>query len=123
MKSRGLLLYHGLPLLVLVFPFLWFYLVGSKRMLEGEGGIVENATVLFLLIAIGFCIAGLSKARRSGLGSMVKGWLLVLILGAAYFALEEISYGQHQQPALDHAAEAAAPGLGQTRDAKTDCNQ
>ncbi len=95
MKSRGLLLYHGLPLLVLVFPFLWFYLVGSKRMLEGEGGIVENATVLFLLIAIGFCIAGLSKARRSGLGSMVKGWLLVLILGAAYFALEEISYGQH----------------------------
>ncbi len=92
---KGRLLYHVFPLLVAVFPMLWFYGVGSKRMLEGEAGIVENATVLFLVIAIGFCIAGVSKANRLGLGSLVKAWLFVLILGAAYFALEEISYGQH----------------------------
>ena len=69
MNGRGLLLYHGLPPLVLVFPFLWFNLVGNDRLLKGEGGIVENATVLFLLIAIRFCFAGLSKANRIGLGS------------------------------------------------------
>ena len=89
------LLYHGLPLLVMVFPALWFFAVGNDRWLKGEAGIIENMTVLFLVIAIGFCIAGLGKASRLGLGSLDRAWLFVLILGAAYFALEEISYGQH----------------------------
>ncbi len=94
MKPK-LIFYHGFPLLVVLFPALWFAIAGNDRLLKGEGGIVEIATVVFLVIAIGYCIASLSKANRLGLSSLDKSWLFVLILGAAYFALEEISYGQH----------------------------
>lgn len=88
-------IFHGLPLVMLVFPFLWFAVAGNDRMLKGEAGIIENLTVLFLVIAIGFCVSSLSTASRLGLSGFNRAWLVVLILGAAYFALEEISYGQH----------------------------
>lgn len=93
--NRNLMVFHALPLLVVLFPGIWFVIVGNDRMLKGEAGIIENMTVIFLLVAIGFCISGLSLANRIGLPSLVKAWLFVLILGSAYFALEEISYGQH----------------------------
>ena len=95
MKTNNLLFFHGLPLFVMVFPFIWVALAGSDRALKGEAGIVENATVIFLVIAIGFCIASIKSAGRQQLSGYLKGWLALLILGAAYFALEEISYGQH----------------------------
>ena len=63
--------------------------------MKGEAGIIENLTVLFLIVSIGFCISSLSLSRRLVLAQTLKFWLLLLILGAAYFALEEISYGQH----------------------------
>ncbi len=63
--------------------------------LKGEAGMVEVATFLFLLIAIGFCVSSLAVTRRLGLSGFLKTWLLILIAGAAYFGLEEISYGQH----------------------------
>lgn len=95
MKNRKLLIFHLLPLSVVLFPALWVAVVGNDRMLKGEAGIVENMTVLFLLVAIGFCVSGISIAARLGLSSLVKIWLFIMILGSAYFALEEISYGQH----------------------------
>ncbi|MCP4470549.1 MAG: hypothetical protein GY815_07665 [Gammaproteobacteria bacterium] len=95
MKSTGPLLYHGFPLLVIVFPFIWVAMAGNDRMLKGEAGIVENATVIFLVIAIGYCISSLVLAKRQDLSAYPRAWLVLLILGAAYFALEEISYGQH----------------------------
>ena len=95
MKKNNPLLYHGLPLFVLVFPFIWVALAGNDRALKGESGMVEIATFLFLLIGIGFCVSSLIIIRRLELSAFLKGWLLLLILGAAYFALEEISYGQH----------------------------
>ncbi len=52
-------------------------------------------TVLFLVLAIGFCIASLSRVDQVQLSGSLKAWLFILIIGAAYFALEEISYGQH----------------------------
>jgi len=95
MKNRNLIVFHILPLLVVLFPALWYVVVGNDVMLKGEAGIVENMTVLFLVVAIGFCVSGISTANRLGLSSLVKVWLFIMIMGSAYFALEEISYGQH----------------------------
>ena len=95
MRKRNLILYHGLPLFVVLLPLVWFAIVGSDWLLKGEGGIIENMTVLFLVLAISFCVSSLSRANRLGLSSLLKVWLFILIMGAAYFALEEISYGQH----------------------------
>ena len=95
MNPKNLLIFHGLPLFVLVFPFIWVALAGDDRWLKGEAGIIENATVLFLVIAIGYCISSLKAVSRQDLSRYLKAWLLLLIVGATYFALEEISYGQH----------------------------
>jgi hypothetical protein len=95
MKKFSALFYHGLPLFILVFPFVWVALAGNDRALKGEAGMVELATFLFLVIAIGFCVSSLRVTRRLGLSGFLKTWLLILIAGAAYFGLEEISYGQH----------------------------
>lgn len=95
MKNRNLIVFHILPLLVVLFPALWYVVVGNDRMLKGEAGIIENMTVLFLVVAIGFCVSGISTANRLGLSSLLKAWLFIMIMGSAYFALEEISYGQH----------------------------
>jgi len=95
MKTRDLLIYHGLPLLMILFPFVWVGIVGNDRMLKGEAGFVELSTALFLFIAIGISVSSLAITRRLNLSAYLKGWLVLLILGATYFALEELSYGQH----------------------------
>ncbi len=95
MKIRNLILYHGLPLFVILLPLVWYAITGNYAIFKGEAGIIENMTVLFLVAAIGFCIASLSRAKRLLLPDFLKVWLFILIIGAAYFALEEISYGQH----------------------------
>jgi hypothetical protein len=92
---RKLLLFHVFPLLTLVFPFLWVAVVGNREALKGESGLVELATVLFLLIAIGYSISGISIAGRLDIRGFLKAWLVLMILGSTYFALEELSYGQH----------------------------
>ncbi len=95
MPSRNTLIFQGIPIGVILLPFVWYAFAGNDRMLKGEAGIVENLTVLFLIIAIGYCVASLRRVGGLGLSQYLKGWLVLLILGAAYFALEEISYGQH----------------------------
>ena len=95
MKTRDLLLYHGFPLLVALFSFIWFAIVGDFKALKGEFGIIENMTVLFLVGAIGFCISSIISVNKLGPSGTLRVWLFMLLLGATYFALEEISYGQH----------------------------
>jgi hypothetical protein len=95
MNSRKLILYHGLPLFVILTPLVWYAITGNYRGLKGEAGIVEIMTVLFLVAAIGFCVVSLSRANRLGLSGFLNAWLFILIMGATYFALEEMSYGQH----------------------------
>ena len=95
MNIRKLILYHCLPLSVILLPLLWYAITGQYSVFKGEAGIIENMTVLFLVVAIGFCVASLSRANRLTLPGFLKTWLFILIMGAAYFALEEISYGQH----------------------------
>jgi hypothetical protein len=95
MNSRNLILYHGLPLFVILFPLVWYAIIGSDWLLKGEAGIIENMTVLFLVVAIGFNVSSIVRANRLALSGFLNAWLFILIMGAAYFALEEISYGQH----------------------------
>ena len=95
MNTRNLLIYQGLPIGVLLLPFVWVALGADARWLSGEAGIIENLTVLFLLAAIGFCVASMRSASRQKIGGYLRPWLFLMILGSAYFALEEISYGQH----------------------------
>ena len=95
MNSRSLILYHGLPLFVILLPLVWYAIIGSDWLLKGEAGIIENMTVLFLVVAIGFNVSSIARANRLALPDFLNTWLFILILGAGYFALEEISYGQH----------------------------
>ena len=95
MNSRSLILYHGLPLFVILLPLVWYAIIGSDWLLKGEAGIIENMTVLFLVVAIGFNVSSIARSNRLALPGFLNAWLFILILGAGYFALEEISYGQH----------------------------
>ena len=88
-------MYLGLPLFVVLLPLVWYAITGKYSVFKGEAGIIENMTVLFLVVAIGFCVASLSRVHRLELSGFLMAWLFIIILGAAYFALEEISYGQH----------------------------
>jgi hypothetical protein len=95
MKYKNLLIYHGFPLFIMVFPFIWVALAGNDRALKGELGMVELGTFFFLVIAIGLCISSLTVIRRLEPSVYLKAWIVILIIGATYFALEEVSYGQH----------------------------
>ena len=95
MSIRKLILYHSLPLSVILLPLTWYAITGDYSVFKRESGIIENTTVLFLVVAIGYCVASLPRANRPALPRFLRAWLFILIMGAAYFALEEISYGQH----------------------------
>ena len=92
---RRILIYHAFPLAVLLLPFVWVAIFDEHRMLKREDGVIENLTVVFLLVAIGFCVSAYLRAKRLAMPRSLKIWLVLLILGSLYFALEEISYGQH----------------------------
>ncbi len=89
------LVYQGIPLAAFALPFVWVALGGDGDLLKTEFGIIENLTVLFLFTAIGFGVWAFRLAGRFDAPRTLKPWIVILILGATYFALEEISYGQH----------------------------
>ena len=95
MNTRNSILYHVFPPLTLVFPFVWVALVGNDHALKGESGFVEVTTVLWLVVAIGFCISFMHIAGRLEIRGWLQAWLIIMILGSLSFGLEEISYGQH----------------------------
>ena len=95
MNMRRLLIYQALPLAVLLLPFVWVAVFDEFRSLKREDGIIENLTVVFLLVAIGFCVNAMLKLKRLAVTKSLRIWLALLILGSLYFALEELSYGQH----------------------------
>ncbi len=83
------------PLIILAFPFVWYSIVGDNRALVGELGVIEQATVVFLLIAIYFFISSLMLVRSKRVPQFLSSWLVILIVGAVYFTGEELSWGQH----------------------------
>ncbi len=94
MKYINYLFYVIVPLLTATFPFIWYGVVGSNTILKGELGIIENVTVFFLLISIVTCLFSLFQVKSKKI-PLLFIWLIVLLAGATYFFLEEISYGQH----------------------------
>ncbi len=97
-KDIPKILWLYLPITVAILPYL-ARLIGAQtdRFIYGEMGLIENFTVLFLLIAILFCILFLifSKNLRITRPTMLNYWILLYLLGCVYYLGEEISWGQH----------------------------
>ena len=90
-------MFHVLvPIAVAILPFALYAATGTDRALVGEMGIIENMTVLFLLVAISFAVRSLvHMGRRQDIPGVLRPWLVLMILGSVYFAGEELSWGQH----------------------------
>lgn len=84
-----------LPIIVAIMPYA-ARLIGpyTDAYMYGETGVIENITVMFLITAIIACLLFLfakEKIQFSGL----KAWMILFLLGAIYYAGEELSWGQH----------------------------
>jgi len=86
--------YWGAPLLVVGAPYTAQWAGGRQAWLYGEAGAIEWLTVVFLLAAIVYGVCVLRLAAGRGPRWLVV-WALLLLLGAVYFAGEELSWGQH----------------------------
>ncbi len=64
------------------------------RVMATEQGVVENGTVVILLIAIAAGVLAFRR-RRSLPNRWLGRWLLLVTVGCAYIAIEEVSWGQH----------------------------
>jgi len=94
------------PLIWALFPPLMLIVVAAAAMLDPElaasllsldhrnGGLVEDGTVIVLLPGIAAGVHAVWRLRRAMPSAGVRWWLVLWTLGAAYFALEEISWGQ-----------------------------
>jgi len=88
--------YVLVPMGVAILPFALYAVTGTDEALVGETGIIENMTVLFLLVAITFAFRSLvHMGRRQDVPRVLRPWLVLMILGSVYFAGEELSWGQH----------------------------
>ncbi len=65
-----------------------------KTYIEGELGLVENGTVLLLLIAVIFGVMSILKSRQVKI-PLLTAWIFVQTIGCFYFMGEEASWGQH----------------------------
>ena len=86
--------YVGAPLLVVVVPYAAQWLGGPQPWLYHESGAIEWATVVFLLVGIFYAARVLRLTLGRGL-RLLCVWAVLLLLGAVYFAGEELSWGQH----------------------------
>ena len=64
-----------------------------RALVEGEGGLIELATVALLVVALVPTIAALVALRPGQ--RLLALWLVAHVLGIIYFAGEEASWGQH----------------------------
>ena len=83
-----------------IYPEIYFTTFGTK--LEGwnvfiwfENGLIETLQVIILLIAI-LTLLNLYLSKKKFLGTgLVKGFIIIEIIGLSYFFFEEISWAQH----------------------------
>lgn len=91
-------IFLSLPFAISILPFLIKYFDRKlyKKIILGEFGIIENATLVFLIIAIvvGVLVIKDLSGKSKGL-NLLKAWIILLSVGCFYFAGEEISWGQH----------------------------
>jgi hypothetical protein len=67
---------------------------GLESHFRGELGVVENLTVVILVLALCFTLAAFRHAGKESL-SPLRVFLVLYCLGCIYFAGEEASWGQH----------------------------
>ena len=65
----------------------------TDRVMYRETGLIENLTVIFLLVAIVATVLFLISNRTRH--QLLNVWMGIFLLGAIYYAGEEISWGQH----------------------------
>lgn len=65
-----------------------------KLLVRGEMGMIENGTLLFLLVTVVVSLILFFKLKDFKF-QVLRWWMLVFALGAFYFAGEEASWGQH----------------------------
>ncbi|MEM7311082.1 MAG: hypothetical protein AAF682_30710 [Planctomycetota bacterium] len=78
-----------------------------RRTMRSELGLVENATVLLLLVALVTALRLFAARRRVASAGLFGAFALVMALGCFFFAGEEASWGQHWagfEPPADIAA-------------------
>ena len=84
-----------LPIVVAVMPYIARFIgTHTDGYMYGEKGVIENITVIFLLIAIIVCVLFLVAKEKIQFSSL-KIWMVLFLLGAIYYAGEELSWGQH----------------------------
>ena len=94
-KDLHKLVWLVLPIVVAAMPYVARVIgVHTDSYIYGEKGIIENVTVIFLLIAIITCVMFLFTKERIRFSSFTV-WMVIFLLGAIYYAGEEISWGQH----------------------------
>ena len=93
------LLYLGMPLSLLVFPYVFYSVFdGAGFYFDKESGAVENITAVLLAVAIFFVVRTLWQvhvASAVAFKAATFAWLAIFGLGCVYFLGEEISWGQH----------------------------
>lgn len=94
-KELHKLVWLVLPIVVAALPYIARILgPHTDAYVYGEKGIIENITVVFLLIAIISSLMFLYAKEKIKFKSL-KVWMVIFLLGAIYYAGEEMSWGQH----------------------------
>jgi len=84
-----------LPILLVCMPYIARMIsLDTDQYMYGELGIIENITVIFLLVAVITCVLFL-KAEVKTSFKVFNVWMILFLLGCIYYLGEEISWGQH----------------------------
>ncbi len=94
-KDLNKFVWLALPVIVAAIPYIARFIgVNTDGYMYGEAGIIENLTVIFLVVSIIACLLYLFTKEKIRFSSF-KIWMILFLLGAIYYAGEEISWGQH----------------------------
>jgi len=93
-KDISKLVWLILPIAVGVMPYAARF-VGehTDSLMYGEAGLIENLTVIFLFVAIVSAVLFLMSNQTKF--KFLSVWMGIFLLGAIYYAGEELSWGQH----------------------------
>ncbi len=94
-KEIHKLVWLALPIVVVAMPYIARMIsLDTDQFIYGETGIIENLTVIFLFTAIVACLCFLFTKKRIQFPGF-RVWMVIFLLGAIYYAGEEMSWGQH----------------------------
>ena len=93
-KDINKLVWLVLPIVVAMLPYAARFMgKHTDSVMYRETGVIENLTVIFLLVAIISTVLFLISNRTKF--KFLSVWMGIFLLGAIYYAGEEVSWGQH----------------------------